>query len=104
MEIQLKASLKTTIFLKSKVKSRRPLLGALEVSDSIFFMIGDENLGFYPTFPSLFSELPQHLRAMLFHNLNTGFNTLERKVNQSLVIYEQIENRTLSHWKKVESY
>lgn len=104
MEIQLKASLKTTILLKSKAKSRRPLLGALEVSDSVFFMIGDENLDFYPTFPSLFSELPQHLEAMVFHNLNTGFNTLERKVNQSLVIYEQTGYRTLSHWKKVESY
>lgn len=67
-------------------------------------MIRDEHSVFYPTFLSLFSELPQHLEAMVFHNVNTGFNTLKRKVNQNLVIYEQTGNRTLSHWKKVESY
>ena len=64
----------------------------------------NEVLDFYPTSRSLLLELPQYLEAVVFHNLNTSLNTLERKVNQNLVIYEQTGNRTLSHKKKVKTY
>lgn len=104
MKIHLKTSLKPIILSRNQAKSRMAIPSILEVSDSMFFKAENEILDFYPTFPFLLSELLQYLETMIFHNLNTAFHTLERKVNQNLVIYEQTGNRTLSHRRKVETY
>lgn len=59
MEIQLKTSLKTINVSTSKAKSRAPILGILEISNSMIFMNPNKTLDFYPTFASLLSELFQ---------------------------------------------